>query len=235
MPAQVKKEVKKPVKKALSPEEQTALSNIQSILTEILAMGGGEAQAPAEPVEMAEGDPTQTPEEMSTEEKEVKMIIKGLEETPSDSSTASDDAEARMDEVQTPQSEEAVMEVAKALKMLMGGGVKKSAAPVDPMIQILNEIVKVQKAQNESQNEMAQTVGHILRGLGVVDQLQVAKAEAEKKRAPIVDNDNAAVLKAISDALGVNKSEEPKVHKSQGEIARSNLRDVSVLKGLLTK
>lgn len=228
--------MKKKVNKALSPEEQTALSNIQSILSELLTMSenGGGMEAPTEePVEMAEGEDVMTPEEESSEGKEVKMIVKGLEETPSDAATASDDTEERMQEVQTEQTEENVNEVAKALLEALGrrNTVKKSA-PLDPTTKALNQIVQVVKAQNDRQSVLEETLSHVLNGMGVMKQLEVAKSEQKKQ--PIVDNDNQAVLKAIQSMLTVNKPE-VQTYESNSNIARKNLGSADVLKGLLGK
>lgn len=227
--------MKKKVRKMLSPEEQTALSNIQSILSELLTMS--DAGAPAEePVEMAEGEMMDTPEEEAADEKEVKMIVKGLEETSSDAATASDDAEERMDEVQTEQTEENVNEVAKQLvSLLQQGTVKKSQVKkLDPTTEALNKIVQVVKSQNERQAVLEETLSHVLESMGVMKQLEVAKAEQKKQ--PIVDNDNSAVLKAIQEALGVQ------VHKAENESyvsnsqkVKKNLGSAEVLKGLLGK
>ena len=234
----------KKVNKALSPEEQTALSNIQSILSEILAMNEG---AEPQSVEMAEpqGMPP-TPEQQEEEGKEVKMIIKAfkemakksMEETPSDAATASDDAEVRIDEVQTEQTEENVNEVAKAIMMLLGknGHVQKSKSS-DPTISALNEIVKVVKAQNERQGVLEETLGHIMNGMGVMKQFEVAKAE-QKKNQPIVDQDNQAVLKAIGDALGIKAtgtSVQKSDYMSNSQVVKKNLGSADVLKGLLGK
>lgn len=227
--------MKKKVKKALSPEEATALSNIQSILSELLAMNeGGGMEAPTEePVEMAEGEDMMSPEEESSEGKEVKMIVKGLEETPSDAATASDDTEQRMDEVRTEQTEENVNEVAKALLQLLQPKQVKKSAPLDPTTKALKEIVQVVKAQNDRQSVLEETLSHVLNGMGVMKQLEVAKAEAKKQ--PIVDNDNNAVLKAISDALKVGNSQpaQPQTYESNANLARKNLGRADVLKGLL--
>ena len=230
--------MKKKIKKALAPEELTALSNMQSILQELISMNQGgseEMDMGTEEVERAEGEEVMTPEEESTEGKEVKMIIKGIEETPSDSSTASDDAEARMSEVQTEQTEENVTEVAKALlKALNVGSVKKSIKPVDPMTQALGQIVQVVKAQQEKQDVLSQTLSHILNGMGVTKQLEVAKSEQAKK-SPVIDSDNGAMLKEIRKALNLDQVDRQEVHKSNSQVVKKNLGSREVLAGLLGK
>jgi hypothetical protein len=226
----------KKVIKMLSPEEQTALSNIQSILAELLAMGGAEAPMEEPEVEMAENEMMDTPEDEESEGKEVKMIVKGIEETQSDAATASDNAETRIDETQSEQDEENVNEVAKQLvSLLQQGTVKKSAVKkLDPTTAALAQIVQVVKSQNERQSVLEETLGHVLSSMGVMKQLEVAKAKEKKQ--PIVNNDNTAVLKAIQEALGVQ------VHKSENETyisnsqkVKKNLGSADVLKGLLGK
>ena len=231
--------MKKKVQKMLSPEEQTALSNIQSILSELLSMSSNGAEAtPTEepPVEMAEGEDMMTPEEEETEGKEVKMIIKGMETTPSDAATASDDAEQRMDEVQTEQTEENVNEVAKALLKLLKPQTVKKAKQIDPTTVALNQIVQVIKSQNERQSVLEETLGHVLSSMGVMKQLEVAKAE-QKKKQPIVDNDNSAVLKAILSELqgGKVQKDEYESYVSNSQRVKKNLGSAEVLKGLLGK
>lgn len=227
--------MKKKVNKMLSPEEQTALSNIQSILSELLAMSDNGAPAEEPEVEMAEGEDMMTPEEDAADEKEVKMIVKGMEETSSDAATASDDTEERMSEVQTEQTEENVNEVAKQLVALLQQPVKKAAVKkIDPTTQALNQIVQVIKSQNEKQSVLEETLGHILNSMGVMKQLEVAKAEQAKQ--PIVDQDNSAVLKAIQEALGVpvHKAEHES-YVSNSQKVKKNLGSRDVLAGLLGK
>ena len=226
----------KKVNKALSPEEATALSNIQSILSEILAMGegGGEEVLAPEEVEMAEAEGMETAEEEAAEEKEVKMILKGIEETASDSATASDDAVKRMEEVQSEESEKNVNEVAKALILALGAGtVKKSAKrQVDPVIEALGKIVAVQKSSQDQLDELSTAFGHVLEGLGVTKQMEVAKSQV-KKDDPIM-NDNQAIINVLKGLINPKEKEETShVYKGNSSVIKKNLGNRDVLKGLL--
>lgn len=232
----------KKVQKMLGQEEATMLSNVQSILSELLSMSetGGAPADPAE-VDLAEADPTMDEQDTETEGKEVKMIVKGLEETPSDSATASDDAEERMDEPQTDQSTENVNEVVKALISALGGTVKKSEPkPVDPVTQVLSTMAQVQKANQEQMNDLANVMKNLLEGLGIVEQMKVAKSqEVKTTSSPSNVAQNLEVLKVIKDALGVKvgpaEVDNSGIRKSNSSIARSNLNDARVLKALLGK
>lgn len=245
----MKKKGKTPVKvqKMLGTEEQTMLSNIQSIIGELITMGNGEMSGmdykEDGKVALAEGEMEETPEEKATEEKEVKMIIKalrkmkGLETTNSGSSTASDDAEERLSETQTEQTEENVSEVAKTLLANALGLVQKSspAKNVDPMLQAVNQVVQVQKNQQEQFGELSGVVKNLLEGMGIVDQMKVAKGAGKTPSTPTNDPQNQEVLKMIQKALGLDKlvKEEDTVRKSNSSIARGNLGEARVLAGLL--
>lgn len=267
----VLKNKSKKVKKMLSPEESTALSNIQSIVSELLQMssGGGSPDMMAEEeVAMADDMPMEDEEEYLVEEgadedeymedeeyqeddnqgKEVKMIVKnlgkilkGLEETPSDAATASDDAEERIDEVQTELSEENLQEVAKAIALLLRGGkqVKKSTPKGSNLERILSKLVEVQKSNQSDMNEMATSFAHVLEGLGISKQLKVTKAEDSKVK-QINKAGNEELLNFLQ--TFVNKSEETKSNtdssqettpQSQGNQVRKNLADANVLSALV--
>ena len=229
----------KKVSKALAPEELTLLSNVQSILDELIQMSGGAADntlAPEEEIMSAETDSTE--EDMmdkETEGKEVKMILKGMEETPSDASTASDDAEDRMDEVQTKETEDNVTEVAKALIALLApkSEVKKSVPTKSKLEQVLEQIVQVQKAQQANQVELSEAFGHLLEGMGIADQIKVAKASKEQPAKEIHKGGNEEVLQVLKSLMSSKENVEENPTSNQEKV-RKNLTG-EVLRALVTK
>ncbi len=171
------------VQKALSPEEMTLISNIESMLGELKAQGGAGMDPMAAPAPVAE---QQAPimreddeEKIGTTDEKTESIDKELETSESDSATASDDAEERIDETQTELTEEGVDEVAKQLiKMLRGSGtVKKSKPPVNPIIAALGKVVEVQKSTQSQVDGIENALTSIMDGLGLFKEMEIAKAE----------------------------------------------------------
>lgn len=230
-----KVKTRRKVEKALSPEETTALSNIQSILSEILQMGPAEEEMVEEPIAMAEEDEEDKDIEKAAEEdmdEEDDDVEKGLETTPSESETASDDAVTRLEEVLTEQTEENVSEVAKALLTLLSPKkVKKSKkTPTSELTKVLETIVEVQKSSQEQVSDLSEAFGNIIQGLGISKQIEVSKSSKKK---PAMDQDNQAVLALIQKALGVKKEEPKSGLRENSSVVRKNLGNIDVLKGLV--
>lgn len=227
------------IQKMLSPEEMTLVSNIESILTELRQMGSGEGPI-EEPAAVMEEEMPMTEEEsmeQETEEKEVKMILKGLETTPSDSATASDDAEERMEEPLTEATEENVNEVEKALRVILGAvsanNVNKSVVKEQsPLIQCLNKIVEVQKANQNQVKDLSEAFGHVLNGLGIAKQMESVQKEVGAPK-QINKSQNDELINAIARLIPsqeVKKEEQP---YSQNNVVRKNLSDRETLIGLI--
>lgn len=240
---------KKKVEKMLSPEEMTLVSNIGSLVEEILQMGAGAGAPPAEdmPPEPAKEEPvmqqempmTETGmEEEESEGKEVKMILKGIETTPSESSTASDDAEERIEEPLPEETEDNVMDVEKAVKLILtaiaGQKQVKKSKPKDPVTQAIEKLVEIQKASQSQMDELSTAFGHVLDGLGVAKQLEIAEASQKQPARKINKSANEELLNALNSIVGnkVEKAEE-ETHKSQGDVVRKNLGDVNNLIGMV--
>lgn len=255
------------VSKMFSPEEMTALSNISSIINELMQMGGNEGtpiveeEEPSDPVapklpiknNQPDSDMSNTDDSEDTEEKEVKMIVKnldtrlskilkGLETTPSDSATASDDAEERIDEPQTELSEENLNEVAKTIALLLAGKstVKKSAPKSTALEQILDRLVSVQKSTQEGIDELSEAFGHILKGMGIAKQLEISKSEEDKKgrEEQITKTQNEELLKFFQQIRNVTKDADNSgvknvSGKSQTNEVRKNIGTREVLTALV--
>jgi len=232
--------VKRKVNKMLSPEEMTLVSNIESILQQLMQMGsgGGMAEEPATPVVMEAEDMPPKIDEDEDKTMEKRRLKKGLEETPSDAATASDDAEERMEEVHTELSAENVSEVEKAFKVLMQAmqkqNVKKSVnAPQSPLTQVLNKLVEVQKANQEQINDVSMAMTHILEGLGVAKQLDVVEEPARNPKS-INKSQNDELLEVLKGLTQEKKEESSYINKaSQSNKVRKTFSDPNILRGLL--
>lgn len=240
------------VKKALSPEEEATISNIQSLCSELLASSQAQEEQPEmvqpETATMQEGAPPPDEEEKKKEE-EGKMTLvikeavkKALEETPSDSATGSDDAETRIEDIQTDMTLENVDEVTKAvMSILKQQKAKKSFAP-DAHTKILSDVVQIAKSQQEEMSEIKKTLNGILEGFGIASQIEIAQksqtAGAQQPGAvqasqPIMAPQNDQVLELLKDLTG--KTEKSKVDErfARNSEVRKTLRKPDVLTGLI--
>lgn len=237
---------KRSVKKAMAPEEVAVLSNIQSLIGELMQMSGSPSPDAAldtpseEDVMMAKGY------EGKDDEDEEDKTVKGLENTPSDGVTASDDAEERMDEVETEITEESVQEVAKTLMKLLGGKTKKKSAPAPTMTDLMRSMVEVQKSSQTQINELGTAFENLLTGMGLADQFKIAQKSVKKSvNQPNMSNDNEVLMTYIKKSLmGENtvdsNEDNSTVRKTKAsqlqnnsQLVRKNLGNRSVLAGLI--
>lgn len=229
------KKIKK-VEKALSTEETTALSNIQSILAEILQMSPESSTENLIEEDIINNAAEEEDDQVNKEEDE-EEVDKSLENTSSDSGTASDDAEERLEEPLPELTEENINEVAKSLlKLASKSKVKVQKSKENSNLsKVMTNMLKIQKNSQEQINDLSEAFQNVLSGLGVSKQIEIAK-EAQKKDKPDLSQDNAAVLSLIQKALNPSKIEDnQEVQKaaSNGTKVHNNLRDVNVLKGML--
>lgn len=223
------------VEKMLSPEEATMLSNIQSLVGELLnASSGAPAQEPVMETMKEEDKPEF---EKPKEEDKKEDVEKELETTPSDGPTASDDDKKRIDENQTEITEENVDEVSKALVKLFNiANPKKEVvkSELGQVVDAINKMVEVQKGQNNKVNELETAFSHLLEGFGITKQMEIAKSEDITKK-PIVTNDNDRVIKAIANVLenAVGKNTEEEVPKSNAQIIRKTLGNPNFLRAAI--
>jgi len=228
----------KNVNKALSPEELTALSNIQSIISELVQMSGGVEAPMEEEVMMAENEAPPKEVQEKIDEEDEDSVNKGIITTPSDSATASDDAVERMEEVQTELTEENVNEVAKALNVLASLQTKKKAVKKSANQLILEEIGKVagiQKSNQEQIQEVQKALFSVIEGMGITKQFEIAQKSQIGNPQVGQDVQNEQMLQHIKKALGSSDNIQKEQNKflSNGEIARKNLKDRQVLTGIL--
>jgi hypothetical protein len=249
------------VMKALAPEELTEISNCISLLQDVVSMSqagldmgqdvaneGMDAsiqnpaagaqmslrKAATEPMENIEATPEDDVAEPTGKPDDVKMAKKAIENTPGDSPDAADPYEERMEDHLPEGSEEALMEVAKALRKMMGGKSVRKSAPVNPLVQVQSETAKVIKSQQEQINGIYKALDTICEGLGINKQLEIAQKAQVKE--PIVSQDANAVMKQLAELISGNKvnKSEPAVYgqSSQANIVRKNLTSSSLMQYL---
>jgi hypothetical protein len=227
------------VGKALSPEEATGLSNIAAICQEILqSQGNGgapEAQEPEGDEGQAQMSQYDNPKDPANEggggepdgdeedpkkkafevaKKNYMMAKKALETTPPDASDADMDPEKIQDEIETDETKRA-MAIAKALLGLSKPqAVKKSK---DPVLTAIEGMAQVLKVQAERQDVLAQSLGGLMSGMGVMKQLETVQKAAEKPAYKPVSTgaDAEALLSYIAKGLGQQNPQA--VQKSQSE------------------
>jgi hypothetical protein len=240
----------KKVEKALSPEEMTIISNIESMLSELKSYSGGGMGDMGNNQEMAAQNPIMredSEEKIGTTDEKEKAIDKDLTTTPSDSATASDDAEERIEETQTEITEEGVDEVAKQLAKVLRGirPVSKSKPKTNPIIKTLSDMVKVQKSNQDELIELKEAFKGLAEGLGVIKQMEIAKSETNTNKSnPITSSENTKTIEFINSLQEIvnksNKKEE--INKKESgvrpwnanqKIIRKSLNNRQVLKGLL--
>ena len=217
MPDKVKKaDVKADVMKALSTDEMTVLSNIQSLIEQLMQASAGNTQADqSQTADMSmQGQAAKSDEgykeSIFDDGKAAKAIVSGTSDaaTPEDSK-----AKDMIDDQLTPEPTEENLksELAKALATIMAvsSKVKKSDAPKidNSVVATLNEVTKALKAISDRQDVMAKAFGEVLDGMGVTEQVEIARKEQDDKRKPIMNADGAAVVKFLADALNSVKKE----------------------------
>lgn len=207
----------KKVRKALSPEEQTVLGNVKSLIEQL--MGGGTE----EQVAMAMDGPPSFEEE---DEEDVMKANMGPTANPEDKAE---------DRVEDPTDITAgnLSEVGKSLNKLIkimqvrNQPVRKSARPVVDNNQLvmksLAEISTAMKAIADRQNQTDLAITNLLDGFGVVDQVaKSSSAQPVRKSAPVQNMDSTAILGELTSvlkSLGENQNQQsnnPWVHKSSG-------------------
>lgn len=229
--------------KALTPDEQTILGNIQTLVGELLQMNQEPAQPAPAPAAAAKGEGEMTDEEKKKMEEKAK---KDQVTTPSDGATANDNTEERIKDPEPEESQKKVQEVAKAFVMALQGqiGTPEPAKPVDPVLKAVQDLAtSVNKAVSgiaKSNEENSQAIRQIFNGLGVAEQMQVAeKAEKENGGTPInssVNNEQTlAFINQVAKSLqgGTNKNENENL--SNDQIVRKNLAEPKVLEALVVK
>ena len=235
---------KKVEKMVISPEEIAVVNNIKALIDELLTMGAQNEEMVAEPEMLTEEKQIDQTDHPPEDEEEIgkEEVIKGIEETTSDGSTANDDAGIRDDGNKTDINEETVDEVTKALMQLIKQKktTQKSVSNNNNNIApVLNELTKVIKSMNNRQEETEKALESILKGLGVAEAIQKDETEKIEKSKPIRSNKELEkvleyVLKTIGSDKQVEKESENKTYAgntNQNALARKSI--ASFLPGLI--
>lgn len=188
-----------PVNKALTPEEQSIIANIQSLLNQI-----GQEQVPEEPA-APEGEVA-----MSDDGDEDDVGVPGVgEEGDEDDVMKSEDASAGAEErmSELPDDDKEALSVLKALMRV--GSVQKAARPVDPTLAALQQVTKALRSLQRQADEQGQAIVGILEGFGMAD-ATVRKSERQEPRrvAQSGGADVQAVLKALAAQVKVTQAAE---------------------------
>lgn len=242
----------------MDAEVQAILQNIKSLADQATQMSGGSAekaaipeepetpgQAPAElPPEIAEkvlkylkemdGAPGEPEDELNKSADEDEDDVNKSAEGP----TASDNAEARIDET-GEENEKNINEVAKALaKMMMKGKNAKKTVAKSAGISELTKVVKFLADELKVQKEFNV---NILKGLGIADSILASEQKAKPKAQPM-EADPAEVKKSleyIQSILGIKPQAETAQSGTNGQghfVAKSlSSNDGALLKGLFPK
>lgn len=225
------------VMKALSPEEMSMLSNVYSILGEMI--GQNSQSAPTTNPETNSETVAVAKENMKTTDElteKVDDVEKELVTTSSDSATGSDDAKTKIDYTQTEETEAAVNEVAKALLEVFKNKKKQDVKPVNPIVSTLKQVAEVQKSTQEQLEELTKAFGQLITGMGIAQQMEVSKSQKEvrkEKNAPIYAEDMEKAFKAILDSVQKSEPEKETGRQSNNDIIRKNLSNPNFLKAAI--
>jgi hypothetical protein len=226
------------------PQMGTVLANIQSLLQQLQAMAGADAE-----VEMEEGtDPTGAlftpgsaePSKVEGEEEEAepegqpavipeqKKVVrskakKAIIVGDPDASTGSGDAEERIEDI-PEYDEDNVDDVAKAIIRMLTKGQRQVATKssgAQPQAQLTRALAALTQALTtvtKVQAQQGQVLEDVLEGLGVTKGLEAETQRLASEKRPVGTTDNALVMKefvnALAQAMGGNK-----VAKAAGSMA----------------
>jgi len=166
------------VRKMMSDEEKAIVDNLASMIQEL---GAATAQEPAMKQEEAPAD------EYAENNVAEMSAKKGIETTQSDSSTASDNADARLEETIPEESEDSVKEVAKVLATALssiGKSKTEPAKPVDPVLKAISDLTEVVKQVRNDQDANSEAIAGLMKGLGVAKSIEDQYAQVKKAQEP---------------------------------------------------
>ena len=230
----------------MDAELVSILQNIKSLAEQATQMQGGSTQKAED--EEVQADPTDLPPEVA---EKVLKYLKEMDATDEDDdddenkaemsddededdvkksaegSTASDDAEARIDEGAGEADEKNINEVAKAIaRMLVKKGSKapaKKTVAKSAEVKELYKVVKTLAGEIKAQKEFSVNV---LKGLGIADSiLESGKTEPKAKPMDVNAQEVAKSLEFIKQALGAQPREEASTFRGQDHTIAKSLAD----------
>lgn len=230
----------------MDAELVSILQNIKSLAEQATQMQGGSTQKAED--EEVQADPTDLPPEVA---EKVLKYLKEMDATDEDDDddenkaemsddededdvkksaegpTASDDAEARIDEGAGEADEKNINEVAKAIARMI---VKKSSkAPAKKTVAKsaeVKELYKVVKALAVELKAQKEFSVNVLKGLGIADSiLESGKTEPKAKPMDVNAQEVAKSLEFIKQALGAQPREEASTFRGQDHTIAKSLAD----------
>ena len=217
-----KRPAKKPVKKALSAEEATILSNIKSMVSELESIGAGEATMAEDEggVDVIIGD---------DDEEEDEFAMKARDEGPS----GRDKADERLEE--TDEESEKNITAVKAIITKMNSTIAKSKAANirsnTKLLQAVAGLTKVVKSLNDRMEIQEEAIVNVVKGMGFGQEIE--KSITPKKKV-VQATDTEQVLKSLLGIVQENKEPvEVSEGKSQSNEVRKSLGQKNVLTALL--
>jgi hypothetical protein len=212
------------VQKALSAEEATLLSNIRSMVDELEQINAGEATAsydPEDKMEKMDGEEEELDIVIAPEDDEEEGMMKARKSD--EGPTANDKAEERLETT----DEESEKNIA-AVKALIARMDRKLRAEKSKSQQTDVVVLKAIKMIAKRQDEIEEAFTHILKGMGVADQIEKSIVSKPKEK-PVQSTDVAAVLKSL---LGQAAPAQEPAPRDSNEV-RKSLASRSVLTALL--
>jgi phosphopantothenate synthetase len=202
-------------------EFANVIEDLMSSMNQLKSMLAVEAGAQVEPTDIME--PMEATEDQDMLEKgtgseeDENMIEKGLEQTPSDGATASDDVEERVEDPQTDQGEANENEVVKQLLSLLSKNtVKKSVSKEDKVVAAVNELTQVVKTLANRTNDTELAVKNILEGFGISEQVNKSVTATTKQMPQRQPEDIEAVVKSLGAILKGDSKSETTSHFKKG-------------------
>ena len=203
------------VTKALSPEEKTVLSNIQSLIGQLMQTSESvEAAAPPEeppvekPIDGIKKETTTVEDKppFDDDKKKEKKSVKKDEVTTTSEGVTPEDASAEeiTDRDLTETTDESLAKAIITIAQKMQKSTVKKAA-VNPVIEALSGLTIAIKSIADRQDDMDKGMTSLLTGLGVTEQMEIARKSTE--RVPVVNNDNDRLVKALEAIAGKNTVE----------------------------
>jgi hypothetical protein len=238
-----------------SNELVTILGNIDSLLNEIkqalgINAGAGEETNKAV-VEENPKDKENQGSEQEMQPANKSKLKKAVLETPSEGTTASDDAEKRQEEDASKVSTDNVKDLEKSLIMTLKSFLNKNENKpnvtkdngnnkiLSDMSEVLKQLALNQSEIQKKQNDTDLAIMNVLKGLKIADEVEKSIVDTEKNKVQkgftnSVDNEKMA--KFVKSLIDVNKDDnEPTNFTAQGrnDSIQKSLHNVDILKALI--
>jgi len=235
----------------MDPESVAIVQNIKSLADQLASMQAGGAEKAEPDTEQVGASPTDLPPEIA---EKVLKYLKEMDKKPEDvemsddedkddveksaeGPTASDDAEARIDETTGEVNDKNINEVAKAIARMIAqkGSSKKVVAKSNGVA----ELYKVVKSLTEELKVQKEFNVNVLKGLGIADSILEAEKVEKAKAKPMLEDPQqiAKSLEMIRQMIGAGKVEEPVAQNGQGHVVAKSLaeNDGSLLMSMFPK